>query len=113
MKRLCLPFLICGLMSVPVLMGAKADGDAAAGAAIYQKSCKTCHGPTGAGNPAMVKASKGAMQDLASPEVQGRTDAQLAKDIAGGTATKKALKPALSDKEMKDAIAYVRSLAKK
>ena len=112
MKRLCLPFLICVLMSVPVSMGAKGGGDVAAGGAIYQKTCKACHGPTGQGNPAMVKASKGAMQDLTSPEVQGRTDEQLAKDIAGGTPAKKAIKP-LSEKEMKDAIAYVRSLAKK
>jgi hypothetical protein len=48
---------------------------------------------------------------LSSKEVQSRTDEQLAKDIAGGTGQKKAIKP-LSEKQMKDVIAFVRAMAK-
>ena len=51
----------------------------------------------------MVKASEGALQDLSSKEVQSRTDELLAKDIAGGTAQKKTIKP-LQERQMKDAI---------
>lgn len=58
----------------------------------------------------MVKASKGALQDLSSSDVQSRTDEQLAEDIAGGTAQKKAIKP-LQQKQMKDVIAFVRTMA--
>jgi mono/diheme cytochrome c family protein len=93
-------------------MVAKFGADAEAGRAVYEKSCKSCHGATGRGNPAMVKASKGAMQDLSSEEVQSRTDEQMAKDIAGGTGQKKPIKP-LSEKQMKDVIAFVRAMAKK
>lgn len=99
----------CILLASPVLANA---ADVAAGQAIFAKTCKVCHGATGQGNPAMVKSSKGAMQDLTSKEVQSRTDPQLSKDIAGGTETKKAIKP-LSDQQMQDVIAYLRTLAAK
>jgi mono/diheme cytochrome c family protein len=99
-------------MSLPAHMVSKSGGDPEAGRAIYEKSCKTCHGPTGQGNPAMVKASKGALEDLSSKEVQNRTDDQLARDIAGGTGQKKKIKP-LQEKQMKDVIAFVRTMVKK
>jgi len=103
--------LTCALTTFPAQMLAKSDGDTESGRLVYEKTCRTCHGATGQGNPAMVKASKGAMQDLSSKEVQSRTDEQLAKDIAGGTGQKKAIKP-LSEKQMKDVIAFVRAMAK-
>lgn len=109
MRVLC-PLLTCVLASSSAHVLANSDGDKEAGKAVYEKSCKSCHGATGQGNPAMVKASKGAMQDLSSKEVQSRTDEQLAKDIAGGTGQKKPIKP-LSEKQMKDVIAFVRGLA--
>ena len=112
MKLSLPPLLTCILMSLPAHMVAKSGGDPEAGRAVYEKSCRTCHGATGQGNPAMVKASKGALQDLSSKEVQSRTDEQLAKDIAGGTGQKKAIKP-LPEKQMKDVIAFVRTMAKK
>lgn len=112
MNRQCLPFLTCMFLSLPAQMVAMSGGDPAAGRAVYEKSCRTCHGAAGQGNPAMVKASKGAMQDLSSKEVQSRTDEQLARDIAGGTGQKKAIKP-LPEKDMKDVVAFVRTLAKK
>ena len=77
-----------------------------------RRAAGACHGATGQGNPAIVRASKGAMQHLASKEVQDRTDERLAKDIAGGTGQKKPIKP-LTEKQMKDAIAFVRTMAKK
>jgi len=110
MRLLC-PLLTCVLASSSAHLLAKSGGDPEAGRTVYEKSCKSCHGATGQGNPAMVKASKGALQDLSSKEVQSRTDVQLAKDIAGGTGQKKPLKP-LSEKQMKDVIAFVRGMAK-
>ena len=108
----CLSLLTCVLMSLPVQMVAKSGGDAEAGRVVYEKSCRMCHGATGQGNPAMVKASKGELQDLSSKEVQSRTDKQLAKDIAGGTPQKKAIKP-LPEKQMNDVLAFVRSMGKR
>lgn len=102
------------LFATPAALRAKSDkaGDPEAGKAIFEKTCKMCHGMDGKGNPAMVKASKGAMQDLGSKEVQARTDEQLERDVAGGTPTKKAIKP-LTEQQMKDVVAFVRTLAKR
>ena len=112
MKLRCLQMLTCALIALPAYPAAKSDGDPVAGRALYEKSCRMCHGATGQGNPGMVKSSKGAMEDLSSKEVQSRSDEQLAKDIAGGTAQKKPIKP-LAEQQMKDVLAFVRTLAKK
>ena len=110
MNRKCFSLLTCVFLLFSSHLVAKSSGDPQAGQAVYQKSCRACHGVTGEGNPAMVKASKGALQSLSSKEVQARTDEQLAKDIAGGTGAKKAIKP-LSEKQMSDVIAFIRTLA--
>ena len=110
MRIQSLALMSCVLVSLPSHAVEKSGGDPEVGKAIYQTRCKACHGPTGQGNPAMVEASKGAMQDLASKEVQGRSDERLAKDITGGTEQKKPIKP-LTEKQMKDVIAFVRTMA--
>lgn len=112
MKGQSLSILTCLFLALPVYTTAKSAGDPERGRAVYEKSCRSCHGATGQGNPAMAKASKGAMQDLTSKDVQDRTDERLAKDIAGGTGQKKPIKP-LTEKQIKDVIAFLRTMAKK
>ena len=48
--------------------------DATAGKAVYDKSCKTCHGADGTANPAIAKMMKVDMKDLSSAEVQAMSD---------------------------------------
>ena len=80
-------------MAVHLLAGTpESNGNPDAGRAVYQKSCRACHGATG--------------------EVKSRTDEQLARDIAGGTRQKKPIKP-LTEKQMKDVIAFVRTMVRK
>ena len=95
------------LLFTPSLMA----GDAAAGKAAYDKSCKSCHGPTGTANPAIAKMMKVDMKDLGSPEVQAESDADLKKAITAG---KGKMKPVatVSGPALEDVIAYVRSLKK-
>src|SRR6476661_891895 len=50
---------------------ALAAGDAAAGKAVYDKACKTCHGADGTPNPAIAKMMKVDMKPLGGAEVQG------------------------------------------
>src|SRR5580658_9895750 len=58
--------------------------DATAGKAVYDKSCKSCHGPDGAGNPAVAKMMKVDLKDLKSADVQAMSDDDLKKIITDG-----------------------------
>lgn len=108
MKRLPMMFVTCaGLAGL-----AFANGGAQAGKAVFEKSCKTCHGADGRGNPAIAKMMKVTMRALGSKEVQRKGDAELRKDIVEGTGKMKPVK-GLSDTQLADVIAYVRSLARK
>jgi len=84
--------------------------DAAAGKAAYDKSCKSCHGPDGAGNPAVAKMMKVDMRDLKSPDVQAMSDADLMKVITDG---KGKMKPVASaSASAADLVAYIRTWKK-
>jgi cytochrome c6 len=84
--------------------------DADTGKAIYEKSCVSCHGKDGKGNPAMAKVLGEKGLDLTSKEVTQKSDEQLLKVIAEGSGKMPASK--LSKDEQKQALDYVRSLGK-
>lgn len=86
-------------------------GDLQAGQAAYDKGCKMCHGPRGQGNPAMAKALNVVIPDLGSKEVQAKNDDSLKKDIFEGKGKMKPVKN-LSGTEVREVIAFVRTLAK-
>jgi mono/diheme cytochrome c family protein len=85
--------------------------DAKAGAALYDKSCKSCHGADGTPNAVMAKALKADMKDLKSPEVQAMSEADFQKVITMG---KGKMHPvaAVTGAGVDDVIAYVHSLKK-
>jgi mono/diheme cytochrome c family protein len=90
---------------------ALAAGDAAAGKAVYDKSCKSCHGADGTANPAIAKMMKVEIKDLGSADVQAHSDADLKKVITDGQGKMKPIK-AVAGKDLDNVIAYVRSLKK-
>lgn len=103
--------LITTLTLACLSAAAAVAADAKAGQAVYDKSCKTCHGPDGTANPAIAKMMKVDMQDLKSADVQAMSDDEIKKIIAGG---KGKMRPvtAVSGAASDDVVAYVRSLKK-
>jgi cytochrome c6 len=84
--------------------------DASAGKALFEKSCAGCHGKDGKGNPAMAKALGAKGLDLTTKETAGKSDDDLLKVITQGSGKMPAAK--LSKDEQKEALAYIRTLAK-
>ena len=85
--------------------------DAKAGQAVYDKSCKACHGADGTPNASMAKMMKVEMKSLKSPEVQGLSDADLKAVITDGKGKMKPVKT-VTGADADNVVAYVRSLKK-
>lgn len=80
--------------------------DAKAGQAIYEKSCKSCHGLDGTPNPAMAKMFKVEMRDLKSAEVQAMSSDDMKKIISEGKGKMKPVK-AVTGADLDNVAAYV------
>lgn len=80
------------------------------GPALYKVRCAGCHGPDGTANTPMGKSLK--VRDLHLPEVQNKTDAELADWIAKG---KRPMPPfeSLGAEKIRALVAYVRELGGK
>ena len=105
------------LATVSVVPAASA-ADAGKGKEIYSKSCGGCHGAEGKGDGAAAKAMNPKPTNLADKASMSKLDdAALTKAIVkGGVGIGKSpLMPAFSqlkDQEVKDVVAYIRSLSK-
>ena len=74
--------LITTLALIGTSAGLVFAADAKAGQAVYDKSCKSCHGADGTPNAAIAKMMKVEMKDLKSAEVQAMSDADIKKVIS-------------------------------
>ena len=105
--RIILTTLTLAGLSVTAVLAA----DAKAGQAVYDRSCKSCHGADGTGNPTIAKMMKVDMKDLKSAEVQAMSDDDIKKVITGGKGKMKPVN-SVSGPALDDVVAYVRSLKK-
>jgi cytochrome c6 len=99
-----LVFVMLGIVSLP----ARAQEG---GASLFKTKCAACHGPDGKGETAMGKANK--LRDLGSPEVQKQSDGELAGIIENGKGKMPAYGKSLKPEQVKELVAYIRSLGKK
>jgi len=107
--RLCYRMLILLTVLIVPLLLAFGKGDVTKGKALYSR-CAICHGESGEGKEAIAKALGVKMPVLGSNEVQSLDDAALKKVIVEGKGKMQAVK--LSDSEVDDVIAFLRSLKK-
>jgi cytochrome c6 len=81
------------------------------GEATFKAQCEMCHGSTGKGDTPVGKALQA--KSLTDPEVVKATDAALMEHIKNGSTKMPAFKDKLTDAQINDVIAYIRSLEKK
>jgi len=115
-SRFVIGFLLAFL--VPSFGLAQTKGDPKAGKAKYDANCVGCHGASGKGDGPAAAALNPKPQDHTDGKVMNALSDKYLFDIIkdGGAAMKKApFMPAsnkkLSDQEISDVVAYIRSLA--
>lgn len=102
---------IGGGVGLKDLSSSAKERDSVSGREIYVNTCIRCHGLDGKGAQGMQLVPPPA--DLTSPSIQNRLDGTLFKRIHEGkpNTAMGAWKHALSDDEIWDVLAYVRTLA--
>ena len=80
------------------------------GAATYKSKCVMCHGADGKGETPAGK--KMGAHDFGSPEVQKMSDAELTQVMEKGKNKMPGYAGKLKDSEIKELVAYVRTLGK-
>jgi mono/diheme cytochrome c family protein len=115
MRRISMVGLVSGLLFGTVEQGQaepKAQsGDVANGKTLFVRHCTGCHGPQGGGDG--YKFINGpSPANLASPSINKKSDADLFKTLHEGKPNMPPWKSRLSQKQSRDVLAYVRTLAK-
>ena len=102
---------VAGGASVKELNVSQPERDVLSGRVIYSTICIRCHGVDGKGDGQMKFTPP--VANLTSPAVQGKLDARLFKSVHDGKTNTAmgAWREALTDDEIWDVLAYVRTLA--
>ena len=106
MKHLGAKTLAAALLAGTCLFGSSAKADTAAAEATFKSKCAMCHGADGKGKASMANS------DLTAADVQKKSDADLSGTIASGKPPKMPAFKALTPDQVKDVVAYIRSLKK-
>jgi cytochrome c6 len=104
-KTICLAIVV----AAPVLLFATNRGDDKS-AATYKAKCATCHGADGKGDTPAGKSTK--VRSFADPDVVKASDDDLAGIIEKGKAKMPGYGKSMKPDEIKDMVAYIRSLGK-
>ena len=107
--------LVSGLLFGTVALGQAESktqkGDVAIGKTLFVRYCTGCHGPEGGGGGyKFLRGPDPAI--LTSPSTRKKSDADLIKTIHDGKPNMPPWEVRLSEKESRDVLTYVRTLAK-
>ena len=84
---------------------------AQSGADTYKSKCQMCHAADGSGNTSAGKSMK--TPSLSSPDIVSKSDADLIAATKNGVGKMPAYSGKLSDAQIKDVVAFIRTLQKK
>lgn len=111
MARLLRVLVCLGIFGLFTALVLAADGQA-----VYQKSCRTCHGADGKGNAKLAKnvlKVKSEQLDLLKEATVKKDDAQLREAVKKGTGKMKPMGKKMKDEEIAVSVDYLRTLQKK
>jgi cytochrome c6 len=80
------------------------------GDALYKTKCAGCHGADGKGQTSMGKANN--IRDLGSADVQAQSDDAIGGIIGSGKGKMPAYGKSLKPEQIKDLVAFIRTLKK-
>lgn len=104
-------YIVVGLTGLGLFLLPSFSYGAEAAKTLYSNRCQSCHGTDGKGNQTMAKALQTTIPDLTSRDIAKKSDAEFLEAVSKGKG-KMPPQTGLSDKELKDVVAYVRSLSK-
>ncbi len=111
-KKIVITSLISGSIIFPLISVAQTNGkgNSKDGKKIYQQNCTTCHGIKGKGDGPVGSALNPKPINFVEGKYKyGSSDKDLFKTISNGKGVMQPWKGTLSDKQIYDVIAYVRS----
>jgi cytochrome c6 len=109
-RRVTVKNQVC-LAIVSIMMASTAGAAfAESGADTYKAKCASCHGADGMGNTPAGKATKAHPFNL--PDIVKASDDDLIAITTNGKAKMPAYKGKLTDAQIKDVVAYIRTLQK-
>ena len=112
MRAVRVPFMVVMTFLWIAQFALAQQGDAKAGKDVFAKTCALCHGADGnMPKEAVAKMLKAVIPQLGSSVVQAKTDEEIKKAITEGGIKMKPVK-GLSDKDVRNVIAFVRTLKK-
>jgi cytochrome c6 len=97
--------ILAGITLLSVPAQAQSGGEA-----VYKAKCVACHGADGKGETTVGKANK--VRDLGSADVQKQSDDELAAIIGSGKGKMPAYGKSLKPEQVKELVAYIRTLKK-
>jgi cytochrome c6 len=97
-------------LAAVVLMAGAVGFAQSSGEAVYKAKCQSCHGAQGVPNPGIAKMM--GVKPVSDPSVKSLSEQQMITDTSNGKGKMPAFKGKLTDAQIKDSVAYFRSLAK-
>jgi cytochrome c6 len=94
--------VIASMMGMPVF--------AQSGSEIYKAKCQMCHGAAGMAESGAGKAMK--VKPVTDPDVKKMSDAQMVEAVRKGMGKMQPYKDKLTDAQIKESVAYFRTLIK-
>ncbi len=96
------------VLAAAVCMAGAVGFAQSSGEATYKAKCQMCHGPAGTPSAGMAKAM--GIKPVSDPAIKKMTAEQMLAAVKGGKGKMTAFKDKLTDAQIKEAVAYYRSL---